>query len=140
MLQRAADSAARPFDLTEGPLLRVNLYRLGETEHVLLVVTHHIISDIWSLGLFIRELATLYEARVEQRPSPLPEPPIQFADWAAWQSESLDGEKLAGLYPSHGKYVRAVKKSLKRAVRGGFILKPDAKVIRQSAIDSDIGR
>jgi hypothetical protein len=67
----AEEDAHRRFDLTKGPLLRANLLRLGETEHVLLLTIHHIISDGWSVGVFVRELAALYEAYTAGRPSPL---------------------------------------------------------------------
>jgi amino acid adenylation domain-containing protein len=91
---RAEEDARRPFDLTKGPLLRANLLRLGETEHVLLLTIHHIVSDGWSMGVFVRELAALYEAYVAGRPSPLQELPIQYADFAAWQREWLQGDVL----------------------------------------------
>ncbi len=88
------EDARRRFDLTKGPLLRANLLRLGETEHVLLVTIHHIISDGWSVGVFVRELAALYEAYTAGRPSPLQELSIQYADFAAWQRDWLQGERL----------------------------------------------
>ena len=90
----AEEDARRRFDLTKGPLLRANLLRLGETEHVLLVTIHHIISDGWSVGVFVRELAALYEAYTAGRPSPLQELSIQYADFAAWQRDWLQGERL----------------------------------------------
>ncbi|HSE19640.1 MAG TPA: amino acid adenylation domain-containing protein [Pyrinomonadaceae bacterium] len=86
--------AHRLFDLTKGPLLRANLLRLSETEHVLLLTMHHIVSDAWSMGVFVRELAALYEAYLAGRPSPLPELPIQYADFADWQKGWLQGERL----------------------------------------------
>jgi len=70
------------------------LLKLDETEHVVLLTMHHIISDGWSLGIFLRELATLYEAFSCGKPSPLPELPIQYADFAAWQRRWLQGEVL----------------------------------------------
>jgi hypothetical protein len=82
---RVAEEAHRRFDLTQGPLLRANLLRLCKTEHVLLLTIHHIVSDGWSMGVFVRELAALYEAYMAGRPSPLPELPIQYTDFAAWQ-------------------------------------------------------
>ncbi|PYS91302.1 MAG: non-ribosomal peptide synthetase [Acidobacteria bacterium] len=91
---RAEEEAHRPFDLTKGPLLRANLLRLGETEHVLLLTIHHIVSDGWSMGVFVRELAALYEAYVAGRPSPLQELPLQYADFAAWQRGWLQGDVL----------------------------------------------
>ncbi|HVR95371.1 MAG TPA: amino acid adenylation domain-containing protein, partial [Thermoanaerobaculia bacterium] len=87
--QRQADAeAARPFDLARGPLLRVVLLRMEEEDHAVLVTMHHIVSDGWSMGVFLRELAALYTD------APLPELPIQYADFAAWQRSWLDGEAL----------------------------------------------
>ncbi|HJP95208.1 MAG TPA: amino acid adenylation domain-containing protein [Pyrinomonadaceae bacterium] len=90
----AEEDARRRFDLTEGPLLRANLLRLSETEHVLLLTIHHIISDGWSVGVFVRELAALYEAYLAGRPSPLRELSIQYADFAVWQRDWLQGKRL----------------------------------------------
>ena len=74
--------------------MRATLLRLAEDDHVLLLNTHHIISDGWSLGVLSQELASLYEAFAANRPSPLPELPIQYADYAVWQREFLAGEIL----------------------------------------------
>ncbi|HXO21370.1 MAG TPA: amino acid adenylation domain-containing protein, partial [Thermoanaerobaculia bacterium] len=94
---RIARQGARvPFDLARGPLLRVALVVLGEREHLLLVTLHHIVSDGWSMGVLVGELATLYAAFAAGRPSPLSELPIQYADFASWQREWLTGEVLAG--------------------------------------------
>lgn len=90
----AAEDALRPFDLAQGPLFRVRLLRLAAEEHVALFSMHHIISDEWSLGALARELATLYDAFSRNRPSPLPELPIQYADFAYWQRQWLQGETL----------------------------------------------
>lgn len=90
----AVDEARRHFDLRSGPLLRVILLRLGEREHVVLLTMHHIISDGWSMNVLIRELVTLYESFAAGKPSPLPELPVQYADFAAWQREWLQGEVL----------------------------------------------
>jgi len=90
----AAEEAQRPFDLAQGPLLRVTLLRLSDHEHVFLVTMHHIISDGWSIGVFIREAVALYGAFSNGAPSPLPELPIQYADFAVWQREWLQGEVL----------------------------------------------
>ncbi|HIP96962.1 MAG TPA: non-ribosomal peptide synthetase, partial [Anaerolineae bacterium] len=86
--------ARRPFDLSQGPLLRARLLKLGAEEHIAVVTMHHIISDGWSMEVFIRELAALYEAFSQGRPSPLPELPVQYADFACWQREWLQGEVL----------------------------------------------
>jgi len=77
----------RPFDLTQGPLMRATLLRLADAEHVLLLTLHHIISDGWSDGVFWRELAVLYQAFANGRPSPLPPLSIQYADFATWQQQ-----------------------------------------------------
>ncbi|HEV7518677.1 MAG TPA: amino acid adenylation domain-containing protein, partial [Thermoanaerobaculia bacterium] len=93
--RRTAEEAGRPFDLERGPVLRALLLACGEDEHVFLFTLHHIVSDGWSMGVFVRELSALYEAGVEGRPSPLPELPVQYADFAAWQERWLAGETLA---------------------------------------------
>ncbi len=95
--QLAAEESQRPFDLTSGPLLRVTLFRLSAEDHVLLLVIHHIISDGWSTGVLIREVAALYQSFSRGRPSPLGELPIQYADFAKWQREHLQGERLEAL-------------------------------------------
>ncbi|MBZ5721324.1 MAG: amino acid adenylation domain-containing protein, partial [Acidobacteriia bacterium] len=92
--RRAKAEALRPFDLAKGPMLRAQLLRLGAEEHVLLLTMHHVASDRWSMGLVSEELAALYTAFVQGRPSPLPELPVQYADYAAWQREWLTGEAL----------------------------------------------
>jgi FkbH-like protein len=79
--------AKKPFDLGRGPLFRTTLLRLSESEHVLLLVQHHIISDGWSLGVIFRDLEAFYRAEVHQTPVELPELPIQFTDFAAWQEQ-----------------------------------------------------
>ena len=91
----ALEAAGTSFDLSRGPLLRTTLVRLGAEEHVLLLVVHHIISDGWSTSIFVRELATLYESFARQQPSPLPELPLQYADFAVWQRQFLQGEALS---------------------------------------------
>ncbi|HEX8694953.1 MAG TPA: condensation domain-containing protein, partial [Longimicrobium sp.] len=92
--RRLTEEAARPFDLTAGPLFRATLLRSGEEDHVLLVGMHHIVSDAWSLEVLSRELSALYEAYREGRESPLPELAVQYGDHAAWQREHLRGAVL----------------------------------------------
>ncbi|HYO12189.1 MAG TPA: non-ribosomal peptide synthase/polyketide synthase [Thermoanaerobaculia bacterium] len=87
--------ARRPFDLAAGPLVRAHLIRLGGEHHLLGIVLHHVISDAWSLGIMLRELGALYRAFVAGGPSPLPELPVQYPDFAAWQRRWLSGEMLA---------------------------------------------
>jgi len=93
-LRLAGEEAAAQFDLAAGPLVRARLVRLAEDDHVFLLTMHHIVSDGWSMGVLVREVATLYESLAAGRPSPLPELPIQYADFAAWQRETLSGERL----------------------------------------------
>jgi amino acid adenylation domain-containing protein len=90
----AAEEARTPFDLAQGPLLRARLLRLDNEDHVLLLTMHHIVSDAWSAGVFFQELGTLYSAYLEGKPSPLPELPIQYADYAVWQRNWLQGKVL----------------------------------------------
>ena len=80
------------FDLENGPLLKVRLLRLSEQEHILLLTMHHIISDGWSWGVLLHELTVLYNAFSQGHASPLPEPPIQYADYAHWQRQWLHSE------------------------------------------------
>ncbi|HEY0172991.1 MAG TPA: amino acid adenylation domain-containing protein, partial [Pyrinomonadaceae bacterium] len=93
-LRLAVEEAQRPFDLSRAPLTRARLLRLGASEHVLLVTTHHIVSDGWSVGVFLRELSALYGAHLRGEPPPLEELPVQYADYAVWQREWLQGEVL----------------------------------------------
>jgi amino acid adenylation domain-containing protein len=90
----ALEEARLPFDLTRGPLLRVRLLRLAADEHVVLLTTHHIVSDGWSTEVIFREVSAIYEALRRGEPSPLAEPRIQYADYALWQQEWLRGEIL----------------------------------------------
>jgi alpha-ketoglutarate-dependent taurine dioxygenase len=87
----------RPFDLCNDLMLRPTLIRLGPAEHVLLLVKHHIATDGWSSGILRHEFATLYEAFSTGKSNPLPNLPIQYADYAAWQRARLQGEVLENL-------------------------------------------
>ncbi|MGB8506873.1 MAG: amino acid adenylation domain-containing protein, partial [Pyrinomonadaceae bacterium] len=90
----AREEVLRPFNLAHGPLLRLSLLRLSTSSHVLLLTQHHIVSDGWSIGIFFRELVTLYHAFVDGAQSPLDELEIQYEDFARWQREWLQGEEL----------------------------------------------
>ncbi|HWO42039.1 MAG TPA: amino acid adenylation domain-containing protein, partial [Candidatus Eisenbacteria bacterium] len=90
----ALETFQRPFDLAEGPLVRFRLLRAGEQEHVLLIAAHHIISDGWSTGVLFQELAALYDAYSDGGEPRLPDLPIQYADFAHWQNQSLSNELL----------------------------------------------
>ncbi|HYO11935.1 MAG TPA: condensation domain-containing protein, partial [Thermoanaerobaculia bacterium] len=90
------DEVALPFDLGAGLLLRATLGCLGSGEHLVVLTFHHIASDGWSVGVFLRELSELYAAFAAGRPSPLPDLAVQYADFAAWQREYLMGEGLEG--------------------------------------------
>lgn len=86
--------AAQPFDLAEGPLFRAALVRLGEQEHIVQLGMPHIVADGWSLDVILSELGALYPAFVQGLPSPLAPLPIQYADYARWERETLCGETL----------------------------------------------
>jgi amino acid adenylation domain-containing protein len=93
--KRQQDSEAQaPFDLSTGPLIRGRLLRITPREHILLITMHHIVSDGWSLSVFGRELTRAYEAYLEGHDDPLDSLPIQYADYARWQQESLHGDLL----------------------------------------------
>ncbi|HVB38802.1 MAG TPA: amino acid adenylation domain-containing protein, partial [Vicinamibacterales bacterium] len=87
--RRLHDENLAPFDLAAPPLLRGTLLALGGDRHVLIVVIHHLVSDGWSSGVIIRELARLYEAFSAGRPSPLPPLPVQYVDYVIWQRSWL---------------------------------------------------
>jgi aspartate racemase len=95
VLRLSSEQATAPFDLARGPLLRMLLLRLSSEEHVFLFTIHHIVFDGWSMGVFLQELQALYRATAEGLPSPLPELAVQYADFALWQKEWLQGEVLA---------------------------------------------
>ena len=92
----SAFESGRPFDLERGPLARVVLLRLGFGDHLVLATVHHIVSDAWSMGVLVRELAALYEAGGRREPFPLPEPSVQYRDFARWQRGWLRGDALEG--------------------------------------------
>ena len=92
--QWLAEEAVRPFDLAAGPLFRATWLRLADDEHILAMTAHHAVWDGWSAGVLLGELRALYDAFSTGQPSPLPEPPIQYADYAAWQHDWLQGRAL----------------------------------------------
>jgi len=99
-VRRLAEAEAhRSFDLASDRLLRATLVRLSETAHLFLVTMHHIISDGWSLEVFIRELVSLYTSVSQGLPASLPELPIQYTDYAHWQRQRLQGKLLANQLP-----------------------------------------
>ncbi|AFY44054.1 non-ribosomal peptide synthetase [Nostoc sp. PCC 7107] len=87
-----SQETSQGFKLDEAPLLRCTLLQLAKTEYVLLFTVHHIISDGWSMGVLIQEVAALYQAFAQNQASPLPELPIQYVDFAVWQRQWLQGE------------------------------------------------
>ncbi len=87
-----AEEAALPFDIKKAPLIRARLVRLDDQETILLLTMHHIVSDAWSINIFFQELDALYNAYLEGKPSPLPELPLQYSDFAIWQREWLQGK------------------------------------------------
>src|ERR1041385_8412648 len=92
--QLSREEAGRAFDLSRGPLVRARLIRLEEQEYVFLVTQHHIVSDEWSRGIFVREIGELYSAFSQGRPNALAPLRIQYPDYAGWQRQWLSGERL----------------------------------------------
>lgn len=92
--QMATEEAQKPFDLEHGPLFRIKLLKLHDKEHVVIFNMHHTIADGWSVGVLVSEFARLYNAFSQGQPSPLDELPIQYADYAVWQQNWLQGEVL----------------------------------------------
>ena len=90
----ATEDAQQPFDLTQGPLLRSTVLQLRSNDYAVLLTMHHIISDGWSMEILLRELGSLDAAFCVGQPSPLPPLPIQYADFAHWQRQWLQGEVL----------------------------------------------
>src|SRR5262249_26761780 len=86
--------ASLPFNLSQGPLVRTNLIRLGDEDHIIISTVHHIVSDGWSMGLITQELSALYNRLLEGQPSSLKDLPIQYADFAHWQRLLLQGSTL----------------------------------------------
>ncbi|HEX2077521.1 MAG TPA: amino acid adenylation domain-containing protein [Longimicrobium sp.] len=109
-LELADDETRRPFDLARAPLLRLTLLRFSPERHRLLFTLHHAVVDGWSVGVLMQEIAALYADAAQGRPFSLPEPPVQYADFAVWQRAWMEGEglrkhldfwkqKLAGIAP-----------------------------------------
>ncbi|MCP3059792.1 amino acid adenylation domain-containing protein, partial [Myxococcus sp. K38C18041901] len=94
LTQLSEEAARQPFDLSQGPLIRVALLRADERKHILLLTMHHIVSDGWSMDVLFRELNALYTAFTRDASSPLSALPIQYADFAVWQRQWLQGERL----------------------------------------------
>ena len=92
--RRAEAEARRPFDLAEGPLFRAALLQVDEDDHLLLLTLHHVVADGWSFGVLFAELGALYAAGMRGEPDPLPDLPVQYADFALWQRAHLAGEAL----------------------------------------------
>ena len=90
----AADEAEWQFDLAAGPLIRTTLVRTGDVRYLFVLTMHHIVGDGWSMGVFWKELTAIWEAFEQGQPSPLPELPIQYADFAVWQRRTVSGEFL----------------------------------------------
>ncbi|HWE62805.1 MAG TPA: condensation domain-containing protein, partial [Chloroflexota bacterium] len=90
----AREEGRQPFDLARAPLLRVTLLRLAPDEHVLVLVTHHFVADGWSINVLQQEIGLLYTAVSRNMPATLPPLPVQFADYAAWQRQWVQGDVL----------------------------------------------
>ncbi len=126
--------ANRPFNLADGPSLRVRLLRLAPDTHTVLVTMHHIVSDGWSMNIFIQEVKELYGALSSGRPSPLEELPIQYADYALWQRKWLDGEILETQLAYWRERLQGMPPMLELPtdkLRPGVPLSGGARVVRQ---------
>ena len=95
VLTHALSEKQKPFALADAPPIRTTLLCLNEQEHVLLLTMHHIIADGWSSGVLAREMVTLYQAFVDEAPSPLAELPIQYTDYAVWQRQDSREAELS---------------------------------------------
>jgi natural product biosynthesis luciferase-like monooxygenase protein len=95
-MRLAIEDCKKPFELERAPLFRCSLVRIAPDDHLMILTFDHIIVDGWSHGVFLTELTKLYEAFLAGRPTPLPELPIQYGDFAAWQQRWMDGEAMAG--------------------------------------------
>jgi amino acid adenylation domain-containing protein len=140
----ANEEARRSFDLSQAPLFRVRLLRLGEHDHALLLSMHHIISDLWSLQIFHRELSALYEAHASGQQPGLPllvEPPVQYADYAAWQRHQFEQDKGSRTVEYWRQQLANAPKTLslptdkqrplRLSFRGGFETRSLSKELRQ---------
>jgi amino acid adenylation domain-containing protein len=106
----ATEEARKPFDLAKGPLIRAQLIQLQAQEYLLLLSMHHIVSDGWSMGVLSQELGALYAAFAAGQPSPLPELPVQYADFAVWQRSWLEGGVLASQLDYWRKQLNGISK------------------------------
>jgi hypothetical protein len=95
MQELAIASARKPFDLSQGPLLRAEVLRLDEEDHVIFFTMHHIVSDGWSVAVLLKELTAIYQALAAGQEPDLPPLPIQYADFAAWQLQRVESEEIA---------------------------------------------
>lgn len=107
------DEARQPFDLACGPLMRIRSLRLGPEDHIVMLTLHHIVSDGWSMRVLIRELVILYRAYVSGQLSPLPDLPLQYADFALNQRRRLQGDALAGQLDYWKRQLEAMPRMLK---------------------------
>jgi acyl carrier protein len=143
-LRLAAEEARRPFDTRKPPLIRLLVVQMGETEYLLVLTTHHIASDGRSQGLLIREIATFYLSAMTRMPALLREPPIQYADFAAWQRRRMEGaeaERLLAYWTDHLRaplpilglrtdHPRAAVASFRAGVVTGFLAADAAAAIK----------
>jgi amino acid adenylation domain-containing protein len=96
--QQVADAMNKAFDLTTGPLLRALVVKMGSERHAVGICMHHIVSDGWSHGVFIREVGAIFEALLTEQPIPLPPLKLHYPDFAAWQRDYLAGERMQNLF------------------------------------------
>ncbi|HEY9861331.1 MAG TPA: condensation domain-containing protein, partial [Candidatus Obscuribacterales bacterium] len=121
------------FDLTQAPLFRFTLLRLNDDDHTLLLSLHHIISDAWSIGVFLRELADLYAAFAQELAPTLPDLTIQYADFAVWQRQWLQGDVLKSQLAYWKAQFKEIPPPLKFAIANSSNSSPDAPAASQGA-------
>ncbi len=128
-----SEEAKRPFDLRNGPLIRIGLLRMAERRHVLTLTIHHIVCDGWSVGILLEELAKIYSAVSDGKSNSLPELPIQFGDYAVWSEERLAGQQ----FEKEIAYWKGILSSYKRLEVPGDFARP-AEISLNSAIVSQV--
>ena len=142
LIQRLILEAGQtPFDMANGPLIRVMLVRFGPRDHVLIIIEHHLIHDGWAQGVFLRDFLESYEALVAGREPRLPELSVQFADYAYWQRRALSGERLSELLEFWQKEIAGAPRTLAlpadRPRPAVLTLAGDMEIL---VIDGELGR
>ncbi|HEX6862469.1 MAG TPA: condensation domain-containing protein, partial [Thermoanaerobaculia bacterium] len=137
----AQEHGLRPFDLQRQPPLRTLLLCTGHEQHELLATLHHIAADGWSLEVLVRELGVLYRAFARGEPSPLPDLPLQYADWAVWQRRWLEGEGLESLRSAWRRLLEGVPTVLELPTdRPRSAVQGHRGTVRSVSLDGDLAQ